>query len=54
MTARAPTYSAITPTNTQVISARDLTKSACCNLAESFETNASVEVTTSDAVSEAK
>ena len=54
VTARGPTYSALTPANVQVISARDLTKSACCNLAESFETNASVEVTTSDAVSGAK
>ncbi len=51
---RAPAYSALTPTNTQVISSRDLTKSACCNLAESFETNAAVEVTTADAVSGAK
>ncbi|HEX8507801.1 MAG TPA: TonB-dependent receptor, partial [Hymenobacter sp.] len=54
VTARGPAYSALTPANVQVISARDLTKSACCNLAESFETNASVEVTTSDAVSGAK
>lgn len=54
VTARAGGYSALTPTNTQVISSRDLTKSACCNLAESFETNAAVEVTTSDAVSGAK
>ena len=54
VTARGPSYSALTPANVQVISARDLTKSACCNLAESFETNASVEVTTSDAVSGAK
>ena len=50
VTDRAPAYSSLTPANVQVISARDLTKSACCNLAESFETNASVEVTTSDAV----
>jgi len=54
VTARGPAYSALTPANVQMISARDLTKSACCNLAESFETNASVEVTTSDAVSGAK
>jgi outer membrane receptor for ferrienterochelin and colicin len=54
VTDRAPAYSSLTPTNTQVITARDLTKSACCNLAESFETNAAVEVTTSDAVSGAK
>ncbi|MBD2715424.1 TonB-dependent receptor [Microvirga sp. STR05] len=52
--ARAPSYSSLTPTNTQVITARDLTKSACCNLAESFETNAAVEVSTTDAVSGAK
>ena len=54
VTARDPSYSALTPAHVQMISARDLTKSACCNLAESFETNASVEVTTSDAVSGAK
>ena len=54
VTTRAPAYSALTPTNTQVISSRDLTKSACCNLAESFETNAAVEVTTADAVSGAR
>ncbi|UOQ67503.1 TonB-dependent receptor [Hymenobacter volaticus] len=51
---RAPSYSSLTPTNTQVITSRDLTKSACCNLAESFETNAAVEVSTTDAVSGAK
>jgi hypothetical protein len=51
---RAPSYSGLTPTNTQVITSRDLTKSACCNLAESFETNAAVEVSTTDAVSGAK
>ena len=54
VTGRQDRYSALTPTNSQVITAIDLTKSACCNLAESFETNASVEVTTSDAVSGAK
>jgi len=47
-------YSALTPTNSQIITNRDLEKSACCNLAESFETNASVEVSTTDAVSGAK
>ncbi|TGE25329.1 TonB-dependent receptor [Hymenobacter aquaticus] len=51
---RAPAYSSLTPTNTQIITSRDLTKSACCNLAESFETNAAVEVSTTDAVSGAK
>ena len=54
VTARGPAYSAMTPANAQVITSRDLTKSACCNLAESFETNAAVEVSTSDAVSGAK
>ncbi|OGX81580.1 TonB-dependent receptor plug domain-containing protein [Hymenobacter coccineus] len=34
--------------------ARPAPLAACCNLAESFETNAAVEVTTSDAVSGAK
>ena len=47
-------YSSLTPTNSQIITNRDLEKSACCNLAESFETNASVEVSTTDAVSGAK
>jgi outer membrane receptor for ferrienterochelin and colicin len=47
-------YSSLTPTNSQIITTRDLEKSACCNLAESFETNASVEVSTTDAVSGAK
>jgi len=52
--AKQDRFSALTPANTQVITIRDLEKSACCNLAESFETNASVEVTTTDAVSGAK
>ena len=47
-------YSAKSVSSLQTISARDLTKSACCNLAESFETNAAVEVSTADAVSGAK
>ncbi|WP_187263803.1 TonB-dependent receptor [Pontibacter beigongshangensis] len=46
--------SAISPANSQLITNRDLEKSACCNLAESFETNASVEVSTTDAISGAK
>ncbi|GHA54519.1 TonB-dependent receptor [Pontibacter akesuensis] len=47
-------HSALTSTQTEIITVRDLEKSACCNLAESFETNASVEVSTTDAVSGAK
>lgn len=51
---RAVANSATSVSQMQTISARDLTKSACCNLAESFETNASVEVSTTDAVSGAR
>jgi len=51
---RAPAHSARSVSSLETISARDLTKSACCNLAESFETNAAVEVSTADAVSGAK
>ncbi|MGI4832757.1 MAG: TonB-dependent receptor [Janthinobacterium lividum] len=54
VTGRQQAYSAKSVGNMQTISARDLTKSACCNLAESFETNAAVEVSTADAVSGAK
>lgn len=54
VTGTPPAYSAKAVESMQTISSRDLTKSACCNLAESFETNAAVEVTTSDAVSGAK
>ena len=38
----------------QNITGAELCKAACCNLAESFETNASVDVAYSDAVSGAK
>lgn len=38
----------------QVITTGELQRAACCNLAESFETNASVDVSYSDAVSGAK
>lgn len=37
-----------------VITEAELTKAACCNLSESFETNASVDVSFTDAVSGAK
>ncbi|MCX6249116.1 MAG: TonB-dependent receptor [Bacteroidetes bacterium] len=39
---------------TQVINSGELQRAACCNLAESFETNASVDVSYSDAVSGAR
>lgn len=38
----------------EVITETELTKAACCNLSESFETNASVDVSFTDAVSGAK
>ncbi len=38
----------------EVIGKKELRKAACCNLSESFETNASVDVSTTDAVSGTK
>ncbi|MCM1034860.1 MAG: TonB-dependent receptor [Paludibacter sp.] len=40
--------------DTHVISGEELCKAACCNLSESFETNASVDVAYSDAATGAK
>lgn len=40
--------------NVQVINKGELFKAACCNLSESFETNASVDVSYSDAITGAK
>lgn len=40
--------------NEQTISSAELTKAACCNLSESFETNATIDVTFSDAITGAK
>lgn len=48
------TYSTFNPINTEIINSKELLKAACCNLSESFSTNASVDVTFSDAVSGAK
>src|SRR5690606_16855287 len=39
---------------TLMINSKDLLKAACCNLSESFETNPSVDVTYSDAVTGSK
>lgn len=41
-------------TNTSLISARELTRAACCNLGESFTTNPSVDVSYSDAATGAR
>ena len=42
------------PINTELITGKDLVKAACCNLSESFENSASVDVSYSDAVTGAK
>ncbi len=47
----ATNISKINPILTQNITNKELTKFACCNLSESFETNASVDVSYADAVS---
>ena len=41
----------IDPLHTETLSSKELTKAACCNISESFETNASVDVNFTDAVS---
>ncbi len=46
--------SRLDPIHTQHITSHELQKAACCNLSESFETNASVDVSYSDAVTGAK
>jgi outer membrane receptor for ferrienterochelin and colicins len=47
-------HSKIDPMQTQKLTSHELQKAACCNLSESFETNASVDVAYSDAVTGAK
>ena len=56
ITARAAgtVSSRITAVQTQKITGAELCKAACCNLSESFETNASVDVAYSDAATGAK
>ena len=43
-----------TVTNMQVMTSKELLKAACCNLAESFETNPSIDVNFSDAITGTK
>ncbi len=43
-----------TNTNTMTMNSGELLKAACCNLAESFETNPSIDVNFSDAISGSK
>lgn len=44
----------LSPLHTEIITTRTLEKAACCNLSESFETNASVSVSYGDAVTGSK
>lgn len=46
--------SSLAPMKTEKLEAGELKKAACCNLSESFQTNASVDVNYSDAVTGAK
>ena len=45
---------ALTPSRLEILTGQELFKAACCNLSESFETNASVDVVSSDAVTGSK
>lgn len=48
------TFSKIDPRNAVIIGQDELRKAACCNLAESFETNPSIDATFTDAVTGSK
>jgi outer membrane cobalamin receptor len=50
-TEKASSYDLINPILVENLGEGELKKAACCNLSESFETNASVDVVVSDAVS---
>ena len=47
-------YSFLNPIKVELLSQRELAKAACCNLSESFETNPSVDVNFSDAITGTK
>ncbi len=47
-------YSTLEPVLTQKITSSEMQRAACCNLAEAFETSASVDVSYSDAVTGAQ
>lgn len=51
---RGLTKSLTKVTNTTVVSSKELLKAACCNLAESFETNPSIDVNFADALTGTK
>lgn len=54
VSSRSATHISGRPIHTQVISTEGLKRAACCNLSESFESTAAVDVSYSDAVSGAK
>ena len=54
ITTKKVTRLEMTPMNVEVINSGDLVKDACCNLSESFENSATVDVNFTDAVSGAK
>ena len=47
-------YSTVKPINVETLTDKELLKAACCNLSESFETNPTVNVSYTDAVTGAK
>ena len=51
---RSSEFSFVDPIKVQKIGVRELKKAACCNLSESFETNPSVDVNFTDAVTGSK
>ena len=51
---RSNYISALSPTRLEVLTGQELFKAACCDLSESFETNASVDVVSNDAVTGSK
>ena len=51
---RSSSIDQLSPHQTEIITSRSLAKAACCNLSESFETNASVSVSYADAVTGSK
>lgn len=53
-TKEATSFSTIDPLNRQSLGVKELKKAACCNLSESFEANATVDVTYNDALTGTK
>lgn len=51
---RSGTMISMNPIKTEIITIKELKKAACCNLGESFETNATVDVTYKDALTGSK